>query len=186
MKSEKAKQLALESYLVAAAKTGDRTALSELVSLVSPRLLAHAGRLLGEKEAAQDITQSAWVDILRGLPSLREVVAFRSFALQIVTRKVAAEIARRQKGRALANDFAADAISTSEPLGELAADAATVRTAIDALPPDQRAALALFYVDDMSVAEVAIALDVPKGTVKTRLMHARAKLATILKGTADE
>lgn len=51
-----------------------------------------------------------------------------------------------------------------------------MRRAIDALPPDQRAALALVYLHELSVAEAALALDAPEGTIKTRLMHARRKL----------
>jgi RNA polymerase sigma-70 factor (ECF subfamily) len=50
------------------------------------------------------------------------------------------------------------------------------------LPAEQQAAVALFYLEEMSVAEVAVALDVPAGTVKTRLMHARRKLRAALGG----
>jgi RNA polymerase sigma factor (sigma-70 family) len=50
------------------------------------------------------------------------------------------------------------------------------------LPPDQGSAVALFYLEEMSVAEVAVALNVPAGTVKTRLMHARRKLRAALEG----
>ncbi len=57
-----------------------------------------------------------------------------------------------------------------------------MRRAIKTLPPEQQAAIALFYLEDMSVAEVAVALDVPAGTVKTRLMHARRKLRDALEG----
>jgi len=49
---------------------------------------------------------------------------------------------------------------------------------------EQRAAVALFHFEEMSVAEVAVALDVPVGTVKTRLMHARRKLRAVLEGDA--
>ena len=55
-----------------------------------------------------------------------------------------------------------------------------MRAAIAALPPAQAATVALFYLEDLSVAEVATALDVPVGTVKTRLMHARTKLRALL------
>ena len=65
---------------------------------------------------------------------------------------------------------------------ELAVDAARVMAAIAELPAPQRAALALFYTEDLSVAEIAVALDVPPGTVKTRLMHARRKVRAILGG----
>jgi RNA polymerase sigma-70 factor (ECF subfamily) len=57
-----------------------------------------------------------------------------------------------------------------------------LRAAVRALPPEQRAAVALFYFEDLSIADTAIALDVPAGTVKTRLMHARRKLRNALEG----
>lgn len=180
------KARALEAYLVAAARTGDRAAMDGLVRLMQPRLLAHAYRLMGDAEAAKDITQTAWLDILHGLPALREVAAFRAFAMQIVTRKVARTIKTRQRDRALATDWAAEAENQTAPIGDIASDVATVRAAIATLPPAHRATLALFYLDDMTVTEVATALDVPIGTVKTRLMHARAKLRDLLKGENDD
>lgn len=54
--------------------------------------------------------------------------------------------------------------------------------AIATLPAPQRAALSLFYTEDLGVAEIAVALDVPPGTVKTRLMHARRKVRALLEG----
>ena len=55
-----------------------------------------------------------------------------------------------------------------------------MRAAIAACRPRRRATVALFYLEDLGVAEVATALDVPVGTVKTRLMHARTKLRALL------
>lgn len=63
-----------------------------------------------------------------------------------------------------------------------APDERRVARAVAELPPDQRAAVALFYLEDLRVAEIAAALDVPAGTVKTRLMHARRKLRAALEG----
>lgn len=57
---------------------------------------------------------------------------------------------------------------------------ARLRAAVRALPPEQRAAIALFHFEELSVAEVAGALDVSPGTVKTGLMHARRKLRAVL------
>lgn len=180
------KARALEGYLVAAARTGDRAALDQLVRLVSPRLLAHAARLLDDGEAARDVVQTAWVEIIRALPRLRAVEAFRTFALRITTRAVARQIKGLQQDRTASAALALTAEASAPPLGDLAADAATLRAAIDALPPAQAATLALFYLEDLSVAEVAAALDVPQGTVKTRLMHARAALRRALTGDDND
>lgn len=180
------KARALEAYLVASARMGDTIAMDQLVRLVQPHLLRHANRLLGDAEGARDVTQTAWVDILRGLAQLREVAAFRAFAMQIVTRKVAAAIKTRQRDREIAAGWAEECEFTTAPLGEQTADAQNVRDAIARLPPTHQATLALFYLDEMTVAEVATALDVPVGTIKTRLMHARDKLRVLLKGDKND
>lgn len=170
----------LEEYLVAAARTGDRAAFARLVEVRGPRLLTHATRLLGEAEAARDVVQDAWVDILRGLGGLRDDRAFAAWAYRIVTRRCARLIRRRQHGRKLTEAYAAEAHTTAPDGGQTATDSAAVRAAIASLPPEQSATIALFYLEDMTVAEVATALDIPAGTVKTRLMHARAKLRNLL------
>ncbi len=180
------KTRALEAYLVAASRTGDSGAAERLVHLVQPRLVSHAHRLLGDADAALDITQAAWIDILGGLPRLREVAAFRVYALQIVSRKVARIIKSRQRDRRLADEWAAEAETSVAPLGEIASDAQAVRKAIAKLTPVHQATLALFYLEDMTVTEVAAAMDVPIGTVKTRLMHARKQLRKFLEGEDND
>jgi RNA polymerase sigma-70 factor (ECF subfamily) len=180
------KDRALEAYLVAGARLGDRRAMGRLVALRGPRLLAHAVRLLGERDGAADVVQEAWVEILRGLGGLRDDAAFLPWALRIVTRRVAREIGRRQRRRRLAQAVSVEAEPAVPEAGPDAADAAKVRAAIAALSPEQAATVALFYLEDLSVAEVATALDVPAGTVKTRLMHARTKLRARLEGNGDE
>lgn len=175
-----------DEYLVAAALSGDHAAWQRLVQRWQPRLLRHAWRLLGDAERARDAVQEAWLEILRGLVRLQDLAAFPAWALRIVSRRCQRlqpaanrECALEPEAEAALGDKAAHA-------GELAADMQSVRAALDTLPAAQRSALALFYLEDLSVAEIAIALDVPPGTVKTRLMHARHKLRALLGGDADE
>lgn len=183
--AQKQKERALEALLVARSRGGDRRAMAQLVELRGPRLYAHAARLLGEAEGARDVVQEAWVEILRSLPGLREDGAFLPWALRIVSRRVARDIRRRQKGRVMAQELRADGAGVTPEAGPGAVDGARLRAAVATLPGPQRAAVALFYLEEMSVAEVAVALDVPVGTVKTRLMHARARLRGHLDGGSD-
>ena len=172
----------MEGYLVAAAQAGDREALGRLVRLRGPRLMAHAARLLGDIEGARDVVQDAWVEIFRGIGGLREARAFLPWALRIVSRRVARAISRRQRDRRLAQDFVYETAGETPEAGPSASDAVAVRRAIGVLPREQGATVALFYLEELSVAEVAVAMDVPVGTVKTRLMHARKKLRAMLEG----
>lgn len=173
----------LSEYLIVSAHAGDRVALDRLCRLWHADLSRHAGRLIGEVDPARDIMQDAWCDILRGLNSLREPAAFPAWAYRIVARKCAAEIRGRQSNRRIAEAYTAEMGGASvdgRQAAENAADAGAIRKAMTDLPDDQRIALALYHQDGLSVAEIAVITETPAGTVKTRLMHARRKLALAL------
>ena len=173
-----------DEYLVIAARAGDRDALARLVARYQPRLLRHAWRVVGDAERARDMVQEAWVEILRGLARLDDVAAFPAWAYRIVTRRCH-RFYKKSSREPLESEEAGEGVAIESPEiegAELAVDAARVMAAIAELPAPQRAALALFYTEDLRVAEIAVALDVPPGTVKTRLMHARRKVRAILGG----
>jgi RNA polymerase sigma-70 factor (ECF subfamily) len=73
-----------------------------------------------------------------------------------------------------------------DPVQEGLAESDRVRRAMASLLGPQRATLALFYREGLRVAEIAVAMDVPVGTVKTRLMHARNALRALLEGEHHE
>jgi len=174
------KEKALDGFLVASARVGDRKALEMLAERWDPKLRAHAQRLLGDPEQAREAVQDSWAEIVRGINRLRDDVAFPAWAYRIVSRSCAKLIAKAQRRRRLADALATEpAADAPEPT-----DFERLRAAVRALPPEQRAAVALFYFEDLSIADTAVALDVPEGTVKTRLMHARRKLRNTLEGDA--
>lgn len=179
----------LDAFLVAAAQAGERDKLEALVSRWHRRLLAHAARLLGDRELAGDAVQDAWGEIIRSLSDLRDPVAFHAWAFRIVTRSCARLIRQHRNRRALAQVFTSDARVdglTPEDTTIISLDTERVRTALRALSADQRAAIGLFYFEQMTVAQVAVALDAPVGTIKTRLMHARCKLRNLLEGEFND
>ncbi|AZU03344.1 ECF subfamily RNA polymerase sigma-24 factor [Glycocaulis alkaliphilus] len=177
---------ALDAFLAAAARAGDRDAMRQLATRWYPLLTAHAWRLTGDHELAADAVQEAWLEILRGLGGLRDDHAFAAWAYRITTRRCARLIARRQSDRRLARAVEAEPREPGAEDTHDEGDGARVKRAMADLPPDQRAAMALFHLQGLSVAETAIALDVPAGTVKTRLMHARRKLRDSLEGGRNE
>lgn len=182
-------QRVFDEFLVAAAITGDAEAWRRLVQRWQPKLLRHAWRLLSDTERAQDSVQEAWLEILRGLVRLQDAAAFPAWALQIVTRRCNRRIPESIRERHQGAIEELDADPGDQPLTpaiENHVDLGIVLSALQQLPAPQRATLALFYLDDLSVAEIAVALDVPPGTVKTRLMHARRNLRARLEGAGDE
>jgi RNA polymerase sigma-70 factor (ECF subfamily) len=171
----------LDEYLVVSAKGGDREAFELLARRWHKKLVAHAWRLTGNQEAAKDATQTGWTDIAGGIRQLQDERAFPAWAYRIVSRACARQVGslvrQRQLEAALASEPQPRGPTEGCPL-----DKNALRAAIAKLPPEQRAAVALFHFEELSVAEVAVALHVPVGTVKTRLMHARLKLRAALEG----
>ena len=172
----------LDEFLAASARMGDRAALGELAKRWQHRLFRHAWRLSGDVDLARDIAQDAWLDIAKSVRRLDDSAAFPFFAFRIVTRRAADAIRRNRRLRAGMAAFAAEPrpqFVTSEAI-ETQASGPRLAAALAALPADQRAAIGLFYQEDLSVAEISAALGVPAGTVKTRLMAARDKLRKAL------
>lgn len=174
----KRKEQALDAYLVASARAGDRRSFSLLVERFDRKLRAHACRLLGDVDLAGDVVQQGWTDVVRGLDSLQDDAAFAAWAYRIVSRRCARAIKAAQQRRRLSSALAAE----PEAVAGEAPDVRALRAAVRALPAEQRAAVALYHYEELSIAETAVALDVPAGTVKTRLMHARRKLRALLEG----
>ena len=169
---------ALSAYLVASARLGERSAWEKLHKLWHVSFITHAWRLSGNKDAAQDHVQDAWTEIYKGLAGLNNDRAFPAWAYRIVTRKCV-------RGGQKENRF------TALPETEIGDDGAAkhhmemqamLAKAMARLPAEQQAAIALFYREGMRIAEIAIAMDAPVGTIKTRLMNARQKLHDIIEG----
>ena len=116
--------------------------------------------------------------VLRGLKSLRDPARFRTWALRIVANKARDWVRREQaRGRVVRRAERSSVAGYSAPMSDAVG---RVRTGLDELEPNQRLVLSWFYLEEMSVREIAEALAVPVGTVKSRLFHARNALRTRL------
>ncbi|MFG0286112.1 MAG: RNA polymerase sigma factor [Phycisphaerales bacterium JB039] len=165
-----------DELLVLRAQGQDREALGELVGRWHGRLLRHARLLTGDSAGAADVTQEAWVGIVRGLRRLDDPARFGPWAYRIVTRRAADWTAGRQRERRLVR-AATELGRQSEAAPDSRADEiAQLRQALRALPGDRRAMLALLYLDGASVSLISLIFQIPPGTVKSRLHHARREL----------
>lgn len=167
-----------DELLVTLVQSGDRAAGERLGARWQPRLLRTARRLLRDEDMARSVVQESWLAIWRGLPSLRDPARFPGWAFAILHRRSADAIrqAQRRRGREGETDSepAAPDGSPNEGLD--------IRQAFTRLPADQRLAAQLYYVEGLTLDEIAEAQGVPLGTAKTRLFHARLKLKAALEG----
>lgn len=166
-----------DELLVTLVQAGDRRAGQRLAARWQPRLARTARRLLGDEEAAIATVQECWLSILRGIDSLRDPSRFAPWAFGILRRRCADRIRSAQTDRKHGGEFA-----TEPAIAATAEDSLAIREAFAALPPDQRLAAQLFFVEGLTLAEIAEVQDVPVGTAKTRLFHARRKLKAALIG----
>lgn len=168
-----------DELLVLQCQEGNDNALETLIKRWQPRLSRLAWRLTAHREAAADIVQDAWLAIVRGLNRLDDPTRFRAWAYRIVSNKCADWTRRRVVRRSVETDLrdvATGASHDSTHETDSAGEVARMREALTKLPDEQRAMLSLHYLDGMGIVEIARALDVPEGTVKSRLYHARNRL----------
>ena len=153
--------------------------MAALIARWQPRLGRLAWRLTGEREAARDIVQDAWLTIVRRINRLDDPARFRSWAYRIVSNRCVDWTRRRvvqRKATIELQSTASSAFDESTITPDAVDELARMRDALRELPDNQRAILSLHYLDEMSVAQIAQVLGLPEGTVKSRLFHARNRL----------
>lgn len=168
-----------DARLVARGRAGDRAALAALIERHQTMAFGVAYRLLRSPEDAEDAAQEAFVQVLTRLHTLAEPAAFPGW-LRRVTVNLSLDRLRRA-GRVALEPLASDpAVVNPERGPEAAALAAEHRRdleeALAALPTPYRLAVVLRDVEGLSYQEVAAALGVPEGTVKSRLHSGRQLL----------
>jgi RNA polymerase sigma-70 factor (ECF subfamily) len=170
----------LTELLVLRAQNGCADSVGLLVRLWRDRLWRHACRLTGVEDAAEDVLQDAWIDVVRGLHGLDDPNRFGPWAYRIVTRRCALWVRQKRRRSEVERD-AGDEMRTSASDRASTNDSDAVQIAFRRLSADQRAILELRYVENFSIPQIAEALDVADGTVKSRLFHARNRLRDVLK-----
>lgn len=186
----------LES-LVARARAGDVNAFGAIYQRHQAGIYSFIRSQVRDPELATDLTQQTFVQAWRGLGRLRTVAAFRGWLHRIAGNLVRDEVkSGRSRLEITASALATDPIITEdsgarvEQRLEAEELRGAVRQALDALSPEQRAAVVMHHLEGMSVREIAAAQGVRRGTVMSRLARAREalrqQLAPYVEGTNDD
>ncbi|MDA8018557.1 MAG: RNA polymerase sigma factor [Thermoanaerobaculia bacterium] len=178
----------LDELLILRFQSGESVALDTLASRWNARLFRHACRLTRDRELASDALQDAWLAIARGLHRLQDPTRFPGWAHRIVANKCRDAIRKLQRRRRLTEEIAQEPKAEAmPPFVEPSVDPrlAALRAAMAALPDDRRMLLSLFYLEQMNVDQIALALDLPAGTVKSRLFYCRRKLRAAIEHSSE-
>jgi RNA polymerase sigma-70 factor, ECF subfamily len=179
--------------LILRAQKGDQAAFRQLVERHQRRAFAIAMGLVRDENDARELVQDAFLRVYKGLGSFQGSSSFFTWLYRIVTnlaidlmRKPGRRDAELNDGQASTedeSDFPLVArIDGADPLDVVRRReiAARIQTALDALPPYHRGVILMREVEGMSYEEMAEAMGVSKGTIMSRLFHARQKLQRAL------
>lgn len=180
----------LENGLISRFLAGDTGAFAGLVDLYKDRIHQFIMCILGPDRESEDIAQEVFIQIYKSLGNFRRESAFSTWAYSL-TRNVCRRrlrdrgresglFAEKEEDRELPDrEFSIEAVFEREE------DGRRVRAAVDGLSPLHRSVLFLSCWEHLSYEEIADALDIPVGTVRSRIHNAMAALAQKLKPASE-
>jgi RNA polymerase sigma-70 factor (ECF subfamily) len=169
-----------ETLLVLLTQEGDVAAFEELLRRLYGPLRQYVTRLVRESDA-DDVLQDAAIRIYKNIRFLREPAVFKAWAFRIATRIALTYLKRDKRWRQLENDpDLIRAISAGRSSEHEQFDRDYLEW-IDRVSPASRTALLLHYEQHLSLEETAAILDIPVGTVKSRLSYGLASIRNQLK-----
>lgn len=161
-------------------KRGDQSAFAPIVELWERPLFYYLRRLAPCEAATWDILQETWLRAFRSMGTLRDPRALPAFLYRTARNAAIDHLRYLQREQPLA-DPPDDSAAAWDHVA--AVDSAEdVHHALDQLPIAQREALTLYFLQDLSLDEIAALLGVPLGTVKSRLHYGKLAIRRILQG----
>lgn len=154
---------------------GDEDAYTGLMAIAGDQLLAIAYRILRDLHRAEDAVQTAFLGAWRDLPTLREPERFEAWLTRILIRACYDEADRGRRWSANIRALPVDGPATADAT-EAVADRDRLDRGFRRLPTDQRAIVVLHHYLGWSQPEIARSLEIPIGTVKSRLYYATRAL----------
>ena len=189
--------------LVQRAQAGDREAVSELVQSQQTYVYSIAMSLMHNPADAADMTQEAFIRLLRSLGTYRGETKFTTWLYRLVTNICLDGLRRRGRPVESLDDTSStqggdDAPSAGERLAdndrwthpeeelELRVSATEVRAALNQLPAPQRLALTLHYFQEMRYEDIADTMGLPLNTVKSHIRRGKERLALLLSNSEEQ
>lgn len=169
-----------DGELVSRFQGGEEGAFVILMERHERRVYNLAYRMLGGPEDAHDATQDAFLSCFRHLPSFRGDAAFSTWLHRIAVNACYDLVRRRKPALSLEDDLVESPASGDH--ADQAVASADVQRALLQIPADFRVVLILHELQDLHLDEIAEALEIPVGTVKSRLHRGRVALGRVLQG----
>ncbi len=168
---------ARDAWLALRCQAGVDGAFDTLIAEMERPLFYYAIKLTGNQDRALDVLQEVWMRSLRGIRKLKDPSSVRAW-LYTMVRGIAIDDVRRDQSRERAEEIHAQ----TDDSYFSADDAVAVHQSLDRLEPKHRELLALFFLEEFSLAEISQILGCPEGTVKSRVYYAKKALKEAMSG----
>jgi len=165
----------MDSKVIDCFLAGDASAFDALVERHRQRVFNLVYRMTNDREWAEDITVEVLVEVFLSLPKFKKRAQFATW-LHRVALNVCLESIRRRKSKKHLPEAPleeAELAAVSDPAESITSNdlAARVTAAMQLLPETHRAAMTMFYLEELTCAEIAKILGIPRNTAKTRIFH---------------
>lgn len=170
--------------LVARVAAADPDAIARVYRQHAGKVRAFARRMIHDDTTAEDVVHDAFVALPKALARFRGECKLETFLISIAVnlcrRRIRSNVRGRRAVERLTQGQVEEPVRTPEAEARRRRLAAALRRGIDTLSVDHREVFILCAVEERTSTEVADILDIPQGTVRTRLFHARKKLRDFL------
>lgn len=164
----------LDEWLVVCAQAGDRLALNRLLQRWHPKLLRYAARQIGDREVARDVAQECLYTLAKDIRKLKDPIAFPKWAYLILHRRACDWIKQQRRHRHKGDEKSEIGFESYNH------DHKLIQQGLRQLEREHYLTVYFFYLEEFSLHEISIIMDVPVGTVKSRLFKARSQLKQLL------
>ena len=168
-----------DEWLIYRIRSGEREVFNLLAERWYPKLIRHICYLTKDNEVAKDIAQDTWSVVIKKLQTLKDPSYFKLWIFRIASNKSADWIKQEQKSRRVKEELKKTVIDQINE--NTSDDVEKLRIAMLKLPDNEQHILNLFYLESCNIREISEILNVPVGTVKSRLFKAREHLKNIIK-----
>ena len=165
-----------DEFLILRCQQQDSDALEILITKWQKPLLDHATIVCGDRHAAYDIVQNAWIAMIRGIGKLKDPARFKYWAYRTVGNKSVDHIRQQKSQQKLSHSI----LRTDPVEPQKQEDQQVVHHILSRMSQNHRTVLALHYLQGFEVSEIATITRTPVGTVKSRLHHGREVFRKLL------
>ena len=169
----------LDELLIMRMRDGDSTSTTLFVKRWHSKLIWYSFQLIHNKEESQDIVQENWPRIIEGITNLKEIRSYRSWMYRVIRNKTIDKIRKSHREASAIENAEINDISTTSTNQEQNLD--LMKKLISKLPSELKEILHLFYLQENTVEEIGQILQIPNGTVKSRLYRAREQVKSLAK-----